>query len=281
MKLRRSQIWNIAAVLTACALHLGACAWAAYLLPLADRACTPAGSVRIVEIGAMEIMGISASPARDCDFAENRECVKKPPTATAAPPTVREKMKKPVRPERAGCQVKKRNAEKPCPAPAAVNDRTGDRPSQSPALAALSPPAVSEDAVSAGTSSGQPASPDDFAEDVPKRRVSGGAAAAGRSHPESSCDIRQDTPAGTDSPIKLTYPRISRKHGEEGDVTLRFRVLENGVSSDIVVQESSGCCRLDAAAKRAVALHRFKPAHRGALPVASVCTLTVTFRLTR
>ena len=87
------------------------------------------------------------------------------------------------------------------------------------------------------------------------------------------------SPPGVSGTITPRYPRSSRVKGEEGDVTLWFRVLENGRVEDIRVVKSSGFDGLDMAAEKAVMSHHFIPAQRNKQRLASACTLTITFRL--
>jgi len=76
-----------------------------------------------------------------------------------------------------------------------------------------------------------------------------------------------------------SYPRISRRRGEEGRVVLRVRVLGDGSAGAIEVAERSGHPRLDDAARDAVRSWRFVPARRGDTTVDSWLHVPIVFRL--
>ncbi|MCK5676184.1 MAG: energy transducer TonB [Verrucomicrobia bacterium] len=76
------------------------------------------------------------------------------------------------------------------------------------------------------------------------------------------------------------YPRISRRSGEEGTVTLSIEVLANGQVGNISIVQSSGYRRLDKAALKAAQKTRFTPAKQFGHNVTSTTDLSFTFRLT-
>lgn len=76
------------------------------------------------------------------------------------------------------------------------------------------------------------------------------------------------------------YPRISKRRGEEGTVTLSVRVLRDGSVAQADILESSGYRRLDEAAVKGALQTTFTPALRLGRPVESTTRLSYTFRLT-
>lgn len=78
-----------------------------------------------------------------------------------------------------------------------------------------------------------------------------------------------------------SYPKSSRRRGEEGKVILRVEVLPDGRAGTVTVGRSSGFGRLDEAASDAVRRWRFHPAQRQGRPVATVVRVPVRFALNR
>jgi protein TonB len=77
------------------------------------------------------------------------------------------------------------------------------------------------------------------------------------------------------------YPPGSRRAGEEGTVTLKVFVTENGRAAQIQIAKSSGFPKLDEAAIKEVERNwRFVPGKEDGKPVAMWHTFAVTFRLT-
>ena len=76
-----------------------------------------------------------------------------------------------------------------------------------------------------------------------------------------------------------TYPPLSRRMGEEGEVVLRVHVETSGRPSQIEVRKSSGSPRLDQAALDAVWHWRFVPAKRGEEALAAWVLVPITFHL--
>lgn len=77
-----------------------------------------------------------------------------------------------------------------------------------------------------------------------------------------------------------TYPRISKRRGEEGTVMLTVQVLGNGSVGKADILQSSGFRRLDEAAVKAALQTTFTPAVRLGHPIESTTRLSYTFRLT-
>ena len=76
-----------------------------------------------------------------------------------------------------------------------------------------------------------------------------------------------------------TYPRYSRRHGEEGTVVIAVEIKASGRAGKAEVVESSGYPRLDRAAIKAVRSARFIPAKLAGKAVTSTKRLSFTFRL--
>lgn len=78
---------------------------------------------------------------------------------------------------------------------------------------------------------------------------------------------------------KPSYPRLSKRMGEQGEVRLKVQV---GLQGEVLVVEllrTSGFERLDEAAIEAVKSWRFKPAQQGGEPVISWVEIPVKFIL--
>ena len=75
------------------------------------------------------------------------------------------------------------------------------------------------------------------------------------------------------------YPRRARRLGLEGEVVIRTRVLPNGESDELLLEQSSGHALLDQAAMEAVRKWRFRPARRGDEQIVSWVEIPVRFRL--
>jgi protein TonB len=76
------------------------------------------------------------------------------------------------------------------------------------------------------------------------------------------------------------YPRIARRNGEQGTVTLRVHVSLDGVPTQVELERSSGSNALDSAALETVKSWRFAPARRAGEPVTAWVIVPVVFRLT-
>lgn len=75
------------------------------------------------------------------------------------------------------------------------------------------------------------------------------------------------------------YPYLSRRAREEGVVTLKVLVTEQGRADSIAVDESSGFERLDKAALATVRRWRFVPARQAGHAVAAWVLVPITFAL--
>jgi protein TonB len=77
------------------------------------------------------------------------------------------------------------------------------------------------------------------------------------------------------------YPPVSRRLGEQGTLTLRITITEQGAVSDARLESSSGFARLDEAAMQWVKAHwRYRPAVQGGKAVPWTALAEITFRLT-
>ena len=79
--------------------------------------------------------------------------------------------------------------------------------------------------------------------------------------------------------IKPEYPRVSRRRGEQGAVTIRAQISSEGKVISAVVVSTSGYPRLDDAARRATETARFIPAQEEGRPVAATIDLPFVFTL--
>lgn len=75
------------------------------------------------------------------------------------------------------------------------------------------------------------------------------------------------------------YPKLSRRRGEQGKVTLRVRVRADGRAEAVEIAHSSGHPRLDDAALETVQSWRFVPARQGEAPIESSLLVPIVFRL--
>ena len=80
--------------------------------------------------------------------------------------------------------------------------------------------------------------------------------------------------------VEPAYPRISRRRGEEGTITLSIEVMQNGRAGKISILQSSGHRRLDEAALTAVQQTTFTPAKQFGRNIDSTTELSFTFTLT-
>ena len=80
--------------------------------------------------------------------------------------------------------------------------------------------------------------------------------------------------------VNPVYPRYSRRHEEEGAVTILVEILASGKLGHVKVLRSSGYSRLDRAALDAVKKARFTPARKGNQPITTTRSISFTFRLT-
>jgi protein TonB len=87
------------------------------------------------------------------------------------------------------------------------------------------------------------------------------------------------TQAQLADPIKPVYPMLSRRRGEEGVVYVKVEVTASGHARSVVVTQTSGHRRLDAAAIAACQKVHYIPAIEQGRPVDSVFAFEVVFRL--
>jgi protein TonB len=78
---------------------------------------------------------------------------------------------------------------------------------------------------------------------------------------------------------KPSYPRLSKRMGEQGEVRLKVQVGATGDVLMVALVKSSGFERLDEAALNAVKDWKFKPAKQGDEPVSSWVEVPVKFIL--
>ena len=78
-----------------------------------------------------------------------------------------------------------------------------------------------------------------------------------------------------------SYPPLSRRFGEQGEVMLRVLVSPAGEALQVELLASSGHRRLDEAARKMVAKWRFIPAQRGQEKVQAWVRVPVVFQLRR
>ncbi len=96
--------------------------------------------------------------------------------------------------------------------------------------------------------------------------------------PPSSPSLPPRPAARFDNP-RPWYPRMARRRGMEGRVTLEVTVSPDGRVTAIRVQHSSGFRLLDDAALETVKTWRFLPARRGGSPVSGTVVVPIRFRL--
>lgn len=76
------------------------------------------------------------------------------------------------------------------------------------------------------------------------------------------------------------YPPVSRRLGEQGTLTLRITITDQGAVGDARLESSSGFARLDEAAMQWVKAHwRYRPAIQRGKAVPSIMLAEVTFKL--
>lgn len=96
--------------------------------------------------------------------------------------------------------------------------------------------------------------------------------------PARSRDI-PDAPPHLSRRVRPVYPVGARDQGQEGTVTLRVSVDEDGLVSGVEIAQSSGVRALDRAALQAVRRWEYDPAFRDGGAVPGVTTERVVFRL--
>lgn len=139
-------------------------------------------------------------------------------------------------------------------------------PQPAPAQPAPQPAAAPTATAPAATAQPPVAAPGDSAETA-TLRPSGGSFGRVDAHPSLT------------RPIKPNYPIGARRRGEEGSVILDVSVGADGRARSVTLVSSSRFPDLDAAAERAAAQARFKPATRNGRPVDAAARITIIFRL--
>ena len=101
-------------------------------------------------------------------------------------------------------------------------------------------------------------------------------------HSDSTGGVLQgalSAPTTKDQAINPKYPMNSRRKGEQGRVILDVLVSKDGAATSNTLVSSSGFKDLDAAAKEAVMLAKFKPGARNGKPVDASARITILFQL--
>ncbi len=76
-----------------------------------------------------------------------------------------------------------------------------------------------------------------------------------------------------------SYPRLSRRMGEEGRVLLKVLVSAEGAANSVTIEQSSGSTRLDQSALHAVKRWRFIPARKGSQALSAYVLVPINFSL--
>lgn len=76
-----------------------------------------------------------------------------------------------------------------------------------------------------------------------------------------------------------SYPRLSRRMGEEGRVLLKVLVSAEGAANLVSIEKSSGSTRLDQSALEAVKRWRFIPARKGGQTLSAYVLVPINFSL--
>ncbi len=76
-----------------------------------------------------------------------------------------------------------------------------------------------------------------------------------------------------------SYPRLSRRMGEEGRVLLKVLVSAEGAANSVTIEKSSGSERLDQSALEAVKRWRFVPARKGSQALSAYVIVPINFSL--
>lgn len=134
-----------------------------------------------------------------------------------------------------------------------------------PPLPAITPPIVEIETITSSPNAiTLPLRPDDEAVAAP-------APALATAMPAQAIAATHTTPE---------YPPVSRRLGEQGTLTLKIAITEQGAVSDAKLESSSGFARLDDAAMQWVKEHwRYRPAMQGGKAVPSITLAMVTFKL--
>ena len=95
-------------------------------------------------------------------------------------------------------------------------------------------------------------------------------------------DVRESgvTPAEAIGLNTLEYPKLSRRLGQQGMVTVEVQVLPTGRAGEVRIVESSRYKRLDRAVVKHMRECRFRPANDGRRAIVSVLRIPYKFELT-
>ena len=96
---------------------------------------------------------------------------------------------------------------------------------------------------------------------------------------ETDAFKQTDITANYDSNPKPNYPMIAKIRGWQGEVILRVKVNESGISDTVEIERSSGFDTLDESAVEAVKQWVFTPAKYGEVPIASAVIIPIVFTL--
>jgi protein TonB len=83
------------------------------------------------------------------------------------------------------------------------------------------------------------------------------------------------------NPPRPVYPPLDARMGNEGTVTLRVLINEQGRAEKVEVQKSSGSLRMDDAARQAVMRALFKPYLEDGRPAPAYAIVPINFTLNR
>lgn len=156
-------------------------------------------------------------------------------------------------------------------------------PEQTPLATQASPPAASVVApnplVTTPTASPLAAAPVARLRPVPVAAVAAPVAAPAAAPAAPAPITPPDFSAGQLHNAGPAYPYLSRRAKEEGVVTLRVLVTEDGHAGEVRLEKSSGHERLDKAALATVRRWKFVPARQAGKAVAAWVLVPVTFSL--
>jgi len=196
-----------------------------------------------------------------------------PPKAEVKPPPPKAVTKPPPPPKKVKPKkkvVKAKPKPKPKPKPRKV-EQPKPKPKVAPKPVAKAPPAPVQTA--------QVSQPAPVAR--PVQRV---AAAPAKPAPVKAAPAPATKPifnAGYLNNPPPKYPRVSKRRGEEGVVSLRVKVSPQGRAIEVRLNRSSGSSRLDKAAQKTVKKWRFVPAKQGNTPITAWVIVPIHFKLER
>lgn len=165
---------------------------------------------------------------------------------------------------------------KPTPAPAAP-------PKTVQPAANTAPPAAAAEARGIKAPAGRPAAPAGPSTAPAPSAAKSTAATPGSSTPGAGGPAQPARFGSRNGPaildlVRPVYPLVARRLHKEGRVVLRLHIDRNGLVDQAEVVQSAGF-GMDQAALDAVRRSRFRPAHRGGVPVPCQALLPFEFRL--